>query len=92
MAFRVVPDLTRRGLLIGTGIAMTAVIGLSRVYLEVHWLSDVSAGWALGFSCFAAAAVVALISLYIRDNLRLENGDDRHSNARDGESSPRSRA
>ena len=92
VAFRVVPDLTRRGLLIGAGIAITAVIGLSRVYLEVHWLSDVSAGWALGFSCFAAAAAVALISLHIRDNLRPENGDDRHSNARDRESSPRARA
>jgi undecaprenyl-diphosphatase len=68
IALRVVPGLTRRSLLIGLGIALTAVIGLTRVYLRVHWLSDVSAGWALGVSCFAAAAAVALVIAYIRHN------------------------
>ena len=29
-------------------VLLTAVIGTSRVYLGVHWPSDVLAGWAAG--------------------------------------------
>jgi len=68
VAVRIDPGITRRTVLIAVGIAMTVLIGLTRVYLRVHWLSDVSAGWALGFSVFAAAAAVALVLTYIRDN------------------------
>jgi undecaprenyl-diphosphatase len=78
-AVRIDPGITRRSLLICAGIAVTAVIGLTRVYLRVHWLSDVSAGWALGFSAFAAAASIALITVHIRDNLRR---DDRAAHRR----------
>jgi membrane protein DedA with SNARE-associated domain/membrane-associated phospholipid phosphatase len=68
VAFRVVPGITRRTLLIGASIVLTALIGLTRGYLRVHWLSDVTAGWALGISCFAAVAIVALVIAHIRDN------------------------
>jgi membrane protein DedA with SNARE-associated domain len=70
VAFRIVPGITRRSLVIFAGIAVTALVGLSRAYLQVHWLSDVFAGWALGVSSFAAAAAVALIIVHIRNNLR----------------------
>jgi membrane-associated phospholipid phosphatase len=70
LALRVVPGITRRSLLIAAGIALTVLIGLTRVYLRVHWLSDVSAGWALGISCFSAVAAAVLIVAYIRDNPR----------------------
>jgi membrane protein DedA with SNARE-associated domain/membrane-associated phospholipid phosphatase len=69
-AWRVVPGITRRSLVIAAGIALTALIGLTRAYLRVHWLSDVSAGWALGVSCFAAVAAVVLAVGHIRDNSR----------------------
>ncbi|MEX2107395.1 MAG: bifunctional DedA family/phosphatase PAP2 family protein [Solirubrobacterales bacterium] len=45
-----------------SGIALTALVGLSRVFLEVHFLSDVNAGWALGAAAFSLCAAVALIA------------------------------
>jgi membrane protein DedA with SNARE-associated domain/membrane-associated phospholipid phosphatase len=69
-ALRVVPGITRRSLVIAAGIVLTVLIGLSRVYLRVHWMSDVSGGWALGVSCFSAVAVVVLAAAHIRDNPR----------------------
>jgi undecaprenyl-diphosphatase len=74
IAWRVEPGITKRSLLIGAGVAVTALIGLTRVYLRVHWQSDVTAGWALGFSAFAAAAAIALLVAYFRDNPRPDDG------------------
>ena len=69
-ALRVIPRITRRALVIVVGIAITALVGLTRVYLKVHWLSDVSSGWALGASCYALAAALVLAVAHIRDNPR----------------------
>jgi membrane protein DedA with SNARE-associated domain/membrane-associated phospholipid phosphatase len=69
-ALRVVPGITRRSLVIAGGMLLTALIGLTRVYLRVHWLSDVSAGWALGVSCFSLVAAAVLVIAHIRDNPR----------------------
>ena len=70
LALRVVPGITRRSLVIAAGIVLTVVIGLTRVYLRVHWLSDVAGGWALGASAFSAVAAVVLVVSHIRDNPR----------------------
>ena len=69
VAIRVRPGWRYGSVLIGAGIALTALIGLSRVYLGVHYLSDVSGGWGLGVMAFAACAAVALVMAHIR-NLR----------------------
>lgn len=65
---RMRPGMAGATALVLAGIAVTAAIGLSRVYLRVHWLSDVNAGWALGVAAFALCAVVALIGTHLRDN------------------------
>lgn len=58
--------------LIVAGVALTVAIGLSRVYLNVHYFSDVAGGWALGASAFAGAAATAMLitQLGIRQNRR----------------------
>jgi membrane protein DedA with SNARE-associated domain/membrane-associated phospholipid phosphatase len=80
-ALRVVPGITRRTLVIVVGIAITALVGLSRVYLSVHWLSDVSSGWALGISCYALAAAAVLAVAHIRDNPRRADAAELDSGA-----------
>jgi membrane protein DedA with SNARE-associated domain/membrane-associated phospholipid phosphatase len=47
-------------------IALAAAIGLSRVYLHVHYLSDASGGWGLGVSAFALCAAIALVATHLR--------------------------
>ena len=42
------PDRRLRIYLIALSMFMTAVVGFSRVYLAVHWPTDVLAGWAVG--------------------------------------------
>jgi undecaprenyl-diphosphatase len=70
LALRLAPGVTKRSLVITAGIVVAALVGLTRVYLQVHWLSDVTSGWALGLSCFSAVAIVVLITSYIRHNPR----------------------
>jgi undecaprenyl-diphosphatase len=50
------------------GIAITALVGLSRVYLGAHYLSDVNAGWALGIASYALCAAVGLVAVQLRHN------------------------
>jgi undecaprenyl-diphosphatase len=61
IVMRLRPGMARGALVIVAGIALTALVGLSRVYLSVHYLSDVSAGWALGAASFSLCAAIALI-------------------------------
>jgi undecaprenyl-diphosphatase len=68
IAVRLRPDMTRKAALVVGGIALAALVGLSRVYLQVHYLSDVFGGWALGALCFSFFAVWALLLGQLRKN------------------------
>jgi undecaprenyl-diphosphatase len=46
-----------RALLAGGAVAITVAVAGSRVLLDVHWLSDVIAGVALGWAWFAVCSV-----------------------------------
>jgi undecaprenyl-diphosphatase len=47
-----------RAALVVAGIAVALAIGLSRVFLGVHWLSDVVGGWLLGAAWLCATLAV----------------------------------
>jgi undecaprenyl-diphosphatase len=64
-----VVSLPYRLALVLTGLGMAIVIGLSRVYLQVHYLSDVGGGWALGLAAYSGCAAVALLAVFLRDAL-----------------------
>jgi membrane protein DedA with SNARE-associated domain/membrane-associated phospholipid phosphatase len=68
VVMRLRPGMARGALVVAAGIVLSALIGLSRVYLGVHYLSDVSAGWALGVAAFSLCAAVALIITTVRQN------------------------
>jgi undecaprenyl-diphosphatase len=68
LTVRVRPGMAGGSALLAAGIAIAALVGLSRVYLRVHYLSDVTGGWALGVAAFAACATVAMVVAYLRQN------------------------
>jgi membrane protein DedA with SNARE-associated domain len=70
IVLRLRPGMARGAAVVGGGIALTVLVGLSRIYLNLHYLSDVSGGWALGAACFSFCAAVALVISQVRQNPR----------------------
>jgi undecaprenyl-diphosphatase len=65
---RVIPGLASRAGVIVAGLVICAVVAGSRVYLGVHYASDVSAGVGLGFAIYGICAIVGLVVAFIRHN------------------------
>lgn len=68
IVLRLRPGMAQATAVVSAGFALTVLIGLSRVYLNVHYLSDVSAGWALGAAAFSFCAAVGLVVSQVRQN------------------------
>lgn len=56
---RVLPRRRMKLLVVACALAATVLTGLSRVYLGVHWPTDVIAGWAIGASWAVACWLAA---------------------------------
>jgi len=70
IVLRLRPGMARGAGVVAAGVVLTILVGLSRVYLNVHYLSDVSSGWALGVASFSLCAAVALVISQLRQNPR----------------------
>jgi undecaprenyl-diphosphatase len=70
LTVRLRPGMARATAVVAAGIALAALVGLSRVYLGAHYLSDVNAGWALGAGAFSLCAAVSLVISTLRQNGR----------------------
>jgi undecaprenyl-diphosphatase len=68
IVLRLRPGMARGAAVVVGGIVLTVLVGLSRVYLDIHYLSDVSGGWALGAACFSFCAAVGLVISQVRQN------------------------
>jgi undecaprenyl-diphosphatase len=68
IAARALPNLTWRVALIIGSAVFAALVGLSRIYLRVHYWSDVAGAWALAFSVFSICGAIALVALFLRKN------------------------
>ncbi|MEJ7784774.1 MAG: bifunctional DedA family/phosphatase PAP2 family protein [Solirubrobacteraceae bacterium] len=64
---RAAPTLQRFAIPI-VAIAVAVLVGLTRIYLRVHYLSDVLGGAGLAAMCFGLCGVAALIVDFVRHN------------------------
>jgi membrane protein DedA with SNARE-associated domain/membrane-associated phospholipid phosphatase len=65
-------NFTTRFAAVTAAAVLAVVIGLTRVYLRAHYLSDVFGGWALGVAIFALLGVVAVVVGWLRKNERAQ--------------------
>lgn len=69
LVIRLVEDRGARTYVLAVAILVSLLVGMSRIYLGVHWPSDVAAGWALGVA-WASFSSLVLLMLRARRNAR----------------------
>jgi undecaprenyl-diphosphatase len=67
---RPLPGLARTTVAIVSAIVVAVLVGLTRVYLRAHYLSDVVGGAGLAAAIFAVAGMVGLVVVHLRQNGR----------------------
>jgi len=67
---RALPNVASRFAFVTVAIVIAVLVGLTRIYLRAHYLSDVVGGWGLGAAIFALCGSVALVIGYVRNNAR----------------------
>jgi membrane protein DedA with SNARE-associated domain len=67
---RTLPGLARTTAAIIAGVVLAVAIGLTRVYLRAHYLSDVVGGAGLAAAIYAVAGMAGLVVVHLRHNGR----------------------
>jgi undecaprenyl-diphosphatase len=83
---RVAP-LSARVALGTSGLAMAVLVGLSRLYLRVHYLSDVVGGWATGLAAYSICGSIALVAAYLAHSFK-SSPEDRERAAAERRDAP----
>jgi undecaprenyl-diphosphatase len=65
---RTLPGLARTAAAIVAAVVLAAGIGLTRVVLRAHYLSDVVGGWGVAAGLFALCGMAALVIVHVRNN------------------------
>ena len=76
IAARALPNNTWRAALIAGTAVFAALVGLTRIYLRVHYWSDVAGAWSLALAVFSICGCVALVALFLRKNVEPTSGTD----------------
>ena len=70
LVVRLRPGLTNGTAVLVFGIALTVLIGLTRIYLGVHYMSDVVSGWGLGLGLLGLRGASPTGWAHLRQNAR----------------------
>jgi undecaprenyl-diphosphatase len=65
---RMYPTWRGRAAAVSAAVALTLLIGATRIYLRAHYFSDVVGGYGLAFGIFSTTAIVALVVTHLRQN------------------------